>query len=200
MLARGGTVATYTLKIYDDITDEKQIKEKTPSDGGFTFSLNDAQEGNSVFGYNKILQDRIDKLEAQLEGDDDDDTGIMGKIGNAVLGWLEEPDKIIQLINSVGSLLKTPQGPQVIGNVVQGAITHFAQQPQQRTQQTVAPAPIERMETNVIDPTVKLQRLGAAIDTLEKADPQLVEHLEKLAEMSRTNPQMFNFLLKNLND
>jgi hypothetical protein len=44
------------------------------------------------------------------------------------------------------------------------------------------------------------QRLGKAIDQLERADPKIIDHLEKLAALSVKNPMLFNLLLTQLDN
>src|SRR5574343_316699 len=42
-LSNGGTNAVYKLKVFEEITDEKNIKNNTPDDGSFNFRLNSDQ-------------------------------------------------------------------------------------------------------------------------------------------------------------
>src|SRR6266481_1912546 len=53
----GDSPAWYTLKVYDEIEDSKQIKDKTPADGSFTFVLSNNGIGSlsGIPGQNDII-------------------------------------------------------------------------------------------------------------------------------------------------
>lgn len=218
-LESGGTDAVYRLKVYEGIESAKQVKEKTEADGGFSFRLTDeggALGGLSRSNYIRSLEDRIKKME---NGDDDeDDKSIGGKIGSALLGLIEQPNELVQLIGSLKSLFQ----PQQVGYMQPAAIgrAHEFSQPIY-----TQPAPVVQPTiNNILQPEnigevakkknedkkpeqgfvetltddEKVQRLALAIDKLEKADKNIIVHLEKLAGMSEKNPQLFQLMLAQL--
>lgn len=194
MIRKNGSAAIYTLKVYDDVTDVKQIRERTEASGSFNFTLDEYGEGRGDYYL------RVKELEAKVKEfedaeDDDDEGGVLGKLGNAAINLLSEPDKLIQVINGVKGIFQQPNAPQMIT----GIIREFAQ-PQQKTS-TIEKAQVMPEQKNTYVPMTddeKLQRTAAALTTLEKNDPKIIVHLEKLAELSDKNPQMFNFLIQNL--
>lgn len=114
-----------------------------------------------------------------MESDPDDDLGEPEGITGIITGLLKEPEKLAQLINIGRTLLGGPVNtgyPAGIGNV----------------QRTGEPYPAIGGEVN---PEARLLRLSAAIDQLEAADPEIVEHLEILARVARENPVKFKNLI-----
>jgi hypothetical protein len=206
MISKSGTSATYILKVYEDLTDAKEVKSNTADDGSFNFKLFPAGEqvgGRGIiqrhYGYPSFedrVAERLDKIEGLLLNDDDtedsQDETFAQSLGNAFIGMIQQPDKLGQFIDSLQKLFAT-------GN------NHVARVP------VIGQVEINRMGQNANDhspageihaanmsqvPTEeKLQRLGSAIDTLEQHDPQLVEHLEKLATIAAKTPERFKAIL-----
>lgn len=201
LLAQSESTAIYTLKVYDDVNSVSDIRERTEASGSFNFQLHEA--GASRSDYYLKYEARLKALE---EGDDEEeDIGIMGKIGNAAVSILSDPDKLTSVLNSlpniigaVKDLIRAPNGMQAIGVIA-------------REYATGATAAAMGSENNILEKSKqkntiemsqdqKLQKLSAALDKLEKNDKNIVEHLEKLAELSESNPQLFKMLIKNLEE
>lgn len=191
-LEPSGTDAVYTIKFFEPV-DNKPIKINEKSvctAGSFNFKLTDpAMREQRALGYaaqssgllNQVNQ-RIDKLEElfikfmeQTEPEPEEEPETVGTV---LIDALKNPDHLMSLINAGKALLGFPiqeQKPHVIGNVNQAA----EQQPVEYDEQMIA-------------------RLQTAVNTLEKNDPKLVEHLEKLAAMSENDKGTFQFLLSML--
>lgn len=197
MVKKGGTEGTMLLKVYEDVDSVKQIKANTPADGTIGFCVADSYGGpgtNTAWYMEKL------KMEAEIrelkEGEKEDKT-VGGKIGNALLGLLDEPNELVQLIGSLRDLFR---GPGPVAAPAIGRVNTFA--PMQ-----VAPEPVAIMPGNTVTQNIssmteeeKLRRLGASLDTLEKNDTKVVEHLEKLAKIAVDNPSQFKMLLMMLDN
>jgi len=213
MLEPGGSDAIYQLKVYEDIDNAKNIKEKTDADGSFAFKL--GREENVIGGaslHTRLLEERLKKLEEQNDGEDDEDKTIGGKILNGFLGLLEQPNELVQLIGAFKQMF-APQPAQVhqIGRVS----TDFAppvvsQVPAAVSQYSINhktdPMPEKEKNTDAnlppkpdgVSDEEKILRLSAAINALELADADILIHLERLAEISKDNPAMFKMLITSL--
>lgn len=176
-----GSNATYTLCIYREIP-EKGIDSKTPFRASYNFNLNAGREEDGYthrIGYGadsqaiKILQDQItalqlknEQLETQLaEGEDDPGDG-MGAIGTL----LNHP--LVKLLTD-----------RLVGNLVNNAVP---EQPQQQRRPAVM---------NGIQQQTDEQRLVDALQVLKENDPDLINHLYKLASLSQTDANGFKMLL-----
>lgn len=211
-----GSSAVYTLKIYEDLTEAKQVKEKTEADGSFTFMLpkprvslleyeedgetRTRRRGNGISLYQRFddLEEKIGALQNPEPPEDNFHTILMG--------YLKDPVALSSLINAGRALLGVTPGnqqyqPQPVYNQQPGVqrIGHVANS--DSISPPVASAATDArgmtINTDVVDnsPEARIQRLGAAIDTLDSADPLLIEHLEKLARMSQVKAQNFKFIL-----
>lgn len=173
-----GSTATYTLRVYD--TDQVPTSSTGNADyiACLNFKIEDAYEGYGISGHNKNLMQRIKGLEEKLEGkgDDEPDTDF----GSVIMGWLENPEKL----GIIAGVVRTLMG----GNPIQpmGAL----------------PAPVQTISglepQNQTEMEDSLTRVSKSLDTLEKYDPQLVVHLEKLAKLASTDPITFKFIISKL--
>jgi len=175
-LEPGGSMATYTLKVYKNCEDLDEITDKTECNGSFNFKLM-----HSLGGVGVSDSSRLAALEAKINGLDDDDDDEPEGLGEIVMGWLKEPQKLVPVIGALKELFHGNPGPAVaqmatIGNVEQGAPPYKAKTPE-------------------MDP---LERVAAALDRLEKQDKDIITHLEKLADIAEKKPETFKFLISNL--
>lgn len=181
-----GTRAVYTLKVYD-IDDPKLIKEKTEADGSFNFVLQPTYSEDRA-GYiernygesNKAnrLYERLGKIEEKLFAEPEEPEEK--SIGSIITGLIENPGELMQLV----------QIGQMLGLLPQRAMPQPALVPARTIGNAGTEQPVSNEE--------RLQRLANAIDTLEKNDPKLIEHLEKLAEISQVKASQFKFLIQAL--
>jgi hypothetical protein len=168
MLDENGSKAIYKLKIYEDIS-ASQVKEKTEADGSFSFLLYTKEfsefEGTRYDGtHNKTYRELQELKKMILERDEKPEPDTIGSIG---MDLLRNPGDAIQWINVIRAitgqpLLSIPQTSGAIAGI--GSVDNEEQ---------------------------RQQRAATAIDVLEKNDPKLVSHLEKLANIATENPALF---------
>lgn len=191
-LLKGATNAVYTLKVYEDISKEDQvtkIKANTPDDGSFNFRLNGeemAMTGAMVGTHNSTnaryseLERRMTALEEYLVNKaKEEEQEEPESIGSVLIDVLKDPSKVSKYVDVIQAILnpnRTPPMPNSPGQVV----------PMQA-------ARVGNTETQSQEE--KLNRLAAAIDSLEKSDPKLIEHLEKLAALAQKDPGQFSMLI-----
>lgn len=188
MLSQNGTVATYTLKFFEqDGNKPVKIKENTPCDGSFNFKLvgeEERQQRSLMYAAAspKVLQE-LEALKEQValltsrpeeEEDEEEEKGIMG----AVIGALKDPDILEQHIRNF-HLLKSLFTGQVMQPATVGNVKRLGQ-----TKPDIGD-PGQAAEANLSHEMTEEQlvRLGNACDKLYAKDPKLIEHLEKLAAM-----------------
>lgn len=186
MLKAGGSNATYTLKIFEDITQLSQIKEKTECDGSYNFKINGPNEGGAINGsYTRANDEILKRLDA---------------IEQRQLSILEEEEEEPETIGSVIiDVIKNPNKAMQWFEIVKGIFTNNNQQP------TQGPAIVRQIPPAASmgnpDPgnsDENLTRLEKALDTLGANDPKIIEHLEKLADISAKKPGVFKTLLSML--
>lgn len=200
MLMQSGTAAVYKIKFFEvpEGSEKIKINEKTVCDAGsFSFKLQEPHEGIVQYGIrgvamtetnvklDKLLQiveaqqKRLEELESIEPENDDEET-----IGSVLLDAVKNPDKLMGLVNTIKAITgigmnNAQPNYAAIGNV----------QPSVQTNTTM-PAEPGTPEYNA-----RVQRMCAAVDILEKADPLFVEHLEKLADMALNNKAKYNLAI-----
>lgn len=208
MLATSGGL--YTLKVYRGIENTEDINDAEPANGSFNFKLLEnpgirplqaAPVSGGTGGVAGVIQKKLEaKVGAYLDRcfekmnfdglDDDDEEQKPQTIGGVLMGLLDEPAKIPELINGIRALMQGFGG----GQLQQPQPAYIPQYPQNYPQPQQMAGAIGSAMTD----EVKYSRIGAAIETMEKADPDIVVHLEKLAQVSVTNPEKFKGLLSML--
>jgi len=187
--------AIYAIKFFEIPEGQKRIKinEKTVCDGGsFNFKMISAEqrEANHI-GYlqtNQVIEyeKKIMRLEQDLKDLKNTEPPEPETIGSIALDLLKRPDELAQLVNIGRMALGMPQA-----NF--GAIGGFKKigegNPSAEKNPHNGPWNDRTEQTNERESQV--DRLASAIDTLEKYDPNLVEHLEKLAKIATDNPDEF---------
>lgn len=177
-LSKSGTTGIYTLKFFENEKGGIKINERTVCDGGsFNFKLIEPEEremkligSSSQYGVIAEMKAKIDMLEKKLEQAEEYEPEEEKSIGAIVMDMLKRPDELAQLVNIGRAALGLPiqNIPASIGSLPSPAIVMGHEQKEK-----------------------DLERLGNAIDVLEKNDARLVDHLEKLAKMSTDNPEQF---------
>lgn len=172
-LSTEGVPTIYTLKVYEDHATAKTVKQKTDADGSFSFVLNEEYDGSNpqYFRQNNALFQKIDTLEKKI----------------AAIGQAEEPDTL----QSVGiDLLRNPTDMLGLVNVFNAIVGRPL---------VAVPGEMGALgnASNGTDEERQV-RAANAIDTLEKKDPKLVEHLEQLAAIAERDPEKFQNLLSML--
>ncbi len=201
LLSVGGSNATLILKIYEDLTDPREVKSSTADDGSFSFKMMDIDEDpDFVFRSNRSqsmgklgdVLTSIDNRLQLLEGGGDEEPEFGKAIQTAVIGAIEDPQKlgaIIEVIKGIFSGGSVSKPIAALGNVIRsdGAGT-IEREPNGNGNE------FEQLETaKTYEDQIK--RLGTAIDILSEVDPALVLHLEKLADVARRDPKKFQGLI-----
>lgn len=172
---QGGSTATYTLRCYDTDSAPDSLTAGTNFVASFNFKLIDMYAGAGIAGHNTKLVGRIEELEKKLkDADGEEEPDIM----SAIMGWLNDPQKLQMAVGAFKMLFGSNAGGTLPMPAPQG-VAGFSGTPKNQEE--------------------ALQRLAAVIDRLEKKDPQIVEHLEKLADIAERKPDTFKFLISNLN-
>jgi len=187
--------AIYTLKLFKQRgTKEIIINEKTVCDLSFNFKLNDAPDiytrptGRGVMARERITIEQLnEKLDAVINGEQAPQEKSIGEvIGEA----LRDPVKLnewIGTIRDIKNLFAPTMQPAGMGNFQHAT----AQIP-------AAPGGADNIADPAAEKILLVERLSEAIDRLEKNDPKIVEHIEKLASISEQNPALFKMLITNL--
>lgn len=175
VLKRSGTTAIYCLKFFEE---PGKINERTVCDGGsFNFKLIEPEQREGIYAmhgvHNRELEKKIKVLEDKLAGVGEEEETIHTVIRDIV----KDPVQLQQYLNIGRALIGMPvQNFGAIGTVTRASTT--ANQSKEE----------------------KLNRLGNAIDDLEKSDPMLVENIEKLAHLAKTDPDKYAMAVSLLNN
>lgn len=201
MLEKNRVPARYILRVYNSESDPDAITNKTENNGEFTFKL-DPGAGAAVGGVtyagsdpagmlagkiNEVLSARLGTMvEEMLEGKKEEPKPT---IGDFVMGFIEEnPNIVVTVLDKLAGIFKPSA-------VVPAAIAPVYQMQQPAAVGTVAPRFVEDPENKQGNTGERLQRLANALDRLEKCDPNLVEHIEKLAVLAETKPETYKMAL-----
>lgn len=181
MIARSGTSAIYTLKVYEDLPAGTKLNSKTPDDGSYNFKLFDLygnsgalsgalqpyRVGSNPADLKKLIQEAIDEMTPP----EPEAPGVLEQMGDAFIGMLQEPRKLAEFIGAL-----TGQPVRSIPTV--GAVTR-----------------VGSAETAEIINEATAPRISGAVERLGRVDGAIVEHLEKLATMAENEPGRFKMLV-----
>ncbi len=180
----------YTLHLYGDI-DPGNITKTTQPEASWDFTMADtcvAAVGSTsgTAGVVSKLQQKIDdkiaeKLGAMLDKAEEPDDDEPGSIDlNAIINdYAANPHKLGQAVGAIQQVVGMFKNFLGSGGAMQpgaaiGSLPGSAQQAQQQQQQ---------QQQQEVYPDGTYERLCAVLDRLQKRDPKLLEHLEKLAAM-----------------
>jgi hypothetical protein len=181
-LASGGTNAIYTLKVYEDLTDKKFIKNNTVDDGSFNFRLNDERQEitNAQYWNNnnrENILEKLNRIEERLDAEEKDTyekpNTSLGRIGDI----LQHPAILPIVPVLVEKVLSVILGP-----------NNNNMQPQLNYKPAVSLAGV-----NENDNLIQIN-----IEKLKNHDPNLGVHLSKLVEIAETNPGLFQTIVNSL--
>lgn len=104
------SAAVYTICFYEDA---EKIKQNTPHDGSFNFktiSESEKEQRQQAYqNHSSAIMQKLDAIETRLsiieEEDSEEEEEETGGINGIIAGLLNDPDKILQLINVGKSLL-----------------------------------------------------------------------------------------------
>lgn len=178
--------SVYTLKIFEDAKTIKAIKEKTECDGSFNFRFHNeegevpneayitrASASSQVMAGINAINARLDLIE-QLKEDEEKDKADEEK-NSSSLGWVGDLIKIPGISEAIGQII-----PQLIGSIIKPA----------------AATPNYTRPGAIAGPTA--YNLSEVVIELQKYDPQLMKHLNKLLTMAIEKPHNFSFLINTL--
>jgi len=180
MLKEGGSEAAYQLRVYDHMPSGK-ILSNTPDSGSFSFGLFDYDGEQSPYQKrtNSVLGAVNEKLEAFQ-------AAWMEKVLDKVKQDEEEeaqPAKPAGIMGFVGAMLDNPQIQGMLMQKIFGWLNGGAQMPAAigAVEQGSQPAQVTLTQDQV-------DKLNAAVDILMTCDPNLGDHLMKIATIARDEP------------
>jgi len=201
LLSQGGTNAVYKLCIYN-AADPDNITNKTECNGSFNFKLDvGPQAGGAVgsFGVGKYVGDpimgqlheyvsgevrkAIDKklnIASSEDEDEKEDKTIMGFIESC----LTNPKKLEGVLGVIGAF-KQVFNPGVSGMPMPVSLAGVQRAGPPREVTEAGQVVLEQNEAEV-------ERLTKILDRLERCDPDIIDHLAKLADMAEKNPAKYN--------
>jgi hypothetical protein len=199
LLSMGGSNATLILKIYEDLTDPREVKNSTADDGSFSFKMMDIDEdpdftfrSNRSQSMGKLgdVLTAIDQRLQLLEGPGDEPE-FSKAIQTAVIGAIEDPQKLGAIVEIIKGLFAGPVSKPIaaLGNVVRMGSDEPGVMERGATGNESEQSETARTYED------QIKRLGTAIDILSEVDPALVNHLEKLANVARSDPKKFKGLI-----
>lgn len=180
-----GSNSVYTLRVYKGITNSDDITEKTPASGSFNFYVKEKSEvatrenapQRTLGAVHRMIEERVAEeiISALDKGNERPRKQEIGDI-------LQDPEQIKEWVGVLGLVKdlfanKQQAPPMQLANV--GNPTIVTDQPEVEKEYS----PEDQM------------RLITAINQLQKNDPKILDHLEKLAKISTTSPAMFKNLL-----
>lgn len=175
VLQQSNSTGVYTLKFFECEKDKPvKINDRSICDAGsFNFKLIEPEEREQGLiragSYNDIaeLKKEFQKFREEMT----EEVPEPETIGSVVIDLLKRPNDLAMLVNVLRAAVGMP-----IQNL--GMITG-----------------IRTGANESITEDQKIERLAIAMDKLEKHDPDLMHHLEKLSVMSEENPDNFKLLL-----
>jgi len=202
LICRNATEAPYTLKVYEDLTDPKQVKEKTEASGSLNFKLGaddfeaigspvytGRQSTAEMFNQIRELKEEIKQLR---EGSGQPET-----VQEAVIGLLQNPGEAAQLIMAfkevVSSLFSNNNAP-----AAAPVVRAYQDAPRPAAVGNIQQTPMSNTPRDLTD--TEKEKIAAAVDTLIEKDPKIADHMEKLAAIAERNPTQFQLLLITLDN
>lgn len=192
LMAGGGTDPVYTLKVYNGDLDPDTITDRTEANGAFNFKLfgSGGMLGGTGGPHNigTMMQNKVyGALQADIEAMIDERLGREPAkqktgIGGLIDGLLNDPDELVNFIGKIKNIF-SPSPMQPYGNVRLAGIPGQAKTTEM---------------AGTLTPEEKMERIAAVIDRLERADPKLLSHLEKLAELAEKKPFIFSAALQQI--
>ncbi len=185
-----GSRTVYTLKVYRE-ENADQVTDKSACNGSFSFSLYETASRSMLgMGGGNNISARLAAIEKKLTGDPENEKkSVIGKLTDTFIGWLEDPDDVVKIIGAVKMLLGKSSPAEMLQTV--SALGAVAPKKMGIVEETMQP------ETVTLTPEQEqtIQRFAIVISRLEKCDPEILLHLEQLANLAETNPAMYKMAL-----
>lgn len=205
-LEASNTSAIYQLAFYDGVKDKKKIRTVDDADNCYNVVLFNDEDYIAPGAVSRrdtyaALNQRLDDIAAQLavrqkedEEEEEDEPEKVGSVGSRMLAFLDK-------------LLDNPVVEQKIGQVFSGWIDNLVtaspsipitmhEQPREIGAMGAVPTAATEKPMITQEQALKIQ---ASIEILATADPQLGDHLEKIAQLAQKNPNKYRNLITMLN-
>jgi len=204
-LEQSNTTTIYSLRFYEEVKDKKKIKPGLEPDYAYNVTLFNDEDYpapgavSRQSGYSLLMQELQD-VKAQLairqkedEEEGDDEPEQVGSVGSRLLAFLDK-------------LLDNPVVEQKIGQLASGWLDNLLTTPsipitmngQPREAGAMGSVPGAATEQPMITQE-QAQKIQTSIEILAAADPQLGDHLEKIAQLAQKNPNRYRSLITMLN-
>jgi hypothetical protein len=199
------------------VDDPTAITPKTEYSACFKFKLTEVGSVSGITRYGGVdpltarlqgvVAEEVGKvLDKKLGRDDDDDKP--NNFMDGVIGLVNQPDKLIAVLQGLRGMFMPADAagyPAAAYGAVSGGL------PINRAGSTAVPRPMAAVPQPVAQPVAQpaqelpadteetMNRVAAALDRLDKADPNALENLEKLAELAETQPAIYKMAVAQLN-
>jgi len=200
MLSRNNVPATYTLRVYNLDIDANSVTNKTENNGEFKFKLSGntpatvgggiTYVGNdpvsAITGkINQVVADKLGKvIDKMLSGEADEPA--KPSLSEFVMGFIEDnPNVVMQVVEKISGFLRGPMPGAGVYNMVPTSVPAVVA--------GAAPVRVGAVMSDGDQNTVN--RIAAVLDRLEKADPDILSHLEQLADLAEKKPEMYKMAL-----
>ena len=186
-MQQGGSEAQFTLRVYE-LLPKGKILSNTPCSRSFGFKLYESDE-DSPFqsgrrNYAREADEKIRALEVEI-------AKLRLEIEEA-----EEPEPEGGINGFIAGIATDPMFKQMVMQGIAGLVQKIVPMPMR---QPAAVAGIANGQEGQVMPSVlkdgQLEKIHGALDLLCTRDPDLGDHLQKLASIALTNPQQFQWLL-----
>jgi len=205
------STSIYTLKLFEqDGRKELRINEKSAADLSFNFKLSEdfnytgernpfrggvGGSTSTILQEIKLLHQRLDRQESEVIEETPEKKDLIGTIGDI----LRDPDQVNQWIGVINNFKHMFSGiPAMQPLPAIANVTHASEKISMNKNNLSAVPAATPGGSQKPTPDELADRLATAIDTLERCDPKIVEHLEKLASVAVQNPPLFKMLISNL--
>lgn len=174
---KSGTSATYKLRVYDSDEIPTSVTGNRDYIASINFKLVDTYAGEGIAGHTTKLMERLGAIEKRFEErEEQEEPEQESTLNNIIMGWLENPVKLAQIAGAIKTVMS---GSSTASPVLPPAAAIGAADPGATAED-------------------QLTKLANALDTLEKKDPKLVTHLEKLAALASSDETLFNSVISKL--
>jgi len=178
------STASYALRLYDGI-EPSEVTVNTPYRYCIDFKLTDTYDGMGIMGgyQSQQLSAKVTELEKKLKDYEESDTEEReDTLNDVIMGYLDNPVKLQQIAGALNTIFRGARGEPV----------------QMAGKQIAASSPPPGTADKAQDVDAEAEKLASILDRLQSRDPDILQHLEKLAEIAEKKPKTFNFLLSNL--
>jgi len=203
-IAKSNTTAQYTLNLYDGLKDKKKIRLTLEPDISANFVIYDSEDNPSpVYSGRRNMYadivDRLDALDAKMalrtkaeEEDSDEEDGV-GETGGGILG-------------AINKILDNPRVQEDIGTWLIGlaksikiSLPQLTPPPMTKEVAQMGNTGQQLAEGEPAITQEQAEKIQRSVQILASLDPNLGDHLEKIALVAQQNPRKYNNLIGMLN-